>query len=709
MSAATVNSDSESRATFAGRIDILYSLGRHYLSLPFAVLCVPVTLFGSRAPGWLPLLPLCLQITVVIAAEQLSTAYNQRGEIRDPKYWARRYTFVSAIAGATWGVATLFWFVPNSYPAQAYLALAFLGMTATEFIARSAYRPAYLAHAGFALTPLIFLLLRQGGTYATMTAILIVLFTAVLYTYCSGVLGVMGEFLHLRDENTDLIQKLSDEKHEAEQARDAALASAQAKSVFISNISHELRTPLNALLGMAQLLDRADLENPHRDNVKVMLDAGSGLQTLLDDVIALTRADDERVYEEDCDPAQAARAVARLLQARAREKDLRLLVSAAGDLSRVAADARRVRQILLKLVDNALKFTDRGSVEIRVEREAAINDMEMVRFSVVDTGPGVSDEIAPALYKPFTPGDTSYTRRQQGSGLGLAVVKRLVEAAGGTTSFESEPGQGAIFWFTIPAAGTNSARHSQHHSPDAPAAPSGLSVLVLARDGGIDRKIANLLEPFGNHVHIAVDLADAVATSAGGGCDVILATAPDADAFAATPGVKFPIVALVGDGECIPNYADALLRWPISAHELYRALNAIMEQQSGVLAPETLPADSRAIIDPEAFAALETSFGAATLLDILKSYIESAEQLCRSLGEASNDANWREATRLAQDIAGSASGLGLTAMSTAARGFAQAAREGAPPDELLDTAQLILREHQRVRRSLANLYPDLAA
>ena len=177
----------ESRATFAGRIDILYSLGRHYLSLPFAVLCIPVTLFGTRPLGWLPLMPLCLQIAVVIAAEQLNTAYKQRETKRDPMYWARRYTFVSAIAGATWGVATLFWFVPNSYPAQAYLALAFLGMTATEFIARSAYRPAYLAHAGFALTPLVFLLLRQGGTYATMTAVLIVLFTAVLYTYCGGI------------------------------------------------------------------------------------------------------------------------------------------------------------------------------------------------------------------------------------------------------------------------------------------------------------------------------------------------------------------------------------------------------------------------------------------------------------------------------------------------------------------------------------------
>ena len=112
-------------SVFAGRIDILYALGRHYLSLPFAVLCVPATLIAGHAPAILPLMPLLLQIIVVIAAEQLTTAYKNREPGSDPHFWARRYTFVSAISGASWGVAALFWFVPNSFPAQAYLALAF--------------------------------------------------------------------------------------------------------------------------------------------------------------------------------------------------------------------------------------------------------------------------------------------------------------------------------------------------------------------------------------------------------------------------------------------------------------------------------------------------------------------------------------------------------------------------------------------------------
>lgn len=703
MTVARSTMDEETRAVFAGRIDILYTLGRHYLSLPFAILCVPVTLLGSGHPGWLPLMPLTLQIAVVIAAEQLTSAYKRRGLVTNPLFWARRYTFVSAIAGATWGVGAWYWFVPGSYAAEAYLALAFLGMTATEFIARSAYRPAYFAHAAFALTPLVFLLLREGGLYATMTAVLIVLFTGVLYTYCNGIAGLMDECLSLRDENGELVHKLSEEKQEAEHARDAALASAQAKSVFIANISHELRTPLNALLGMAQLLDRAELQKPYRDHVKVMLEAGRGLQTLLDDVIALTRADDDRAREEDCDPAQAARAVARLLQPRAWEKHLKLTVSAPAELPRVAADPKRIRQVLLKLVDNALKFTDRGGVEIRVER-----DKTHVRFSVADTGHGVPKEIAGDLYKPFQPGDASYTRQQQGAGLGLSVVKRIVETCGGETGFDSEPGEGATFWFTLPLAGAVP-RPVVALGNDGVAAPHGLSILLFAHDEVANRQIAHLLEPFGNEVDIARSTGDAVGRASRGGFDVIVAAASDADTLAAAPGSKAPILALLKGGERAPACADEMLRWPPSASELYRAIDAIRERHARIAAPEPPPSDSVAAIDADAFAALEKSVGVKTLLEILKSYIESAERLCQSLGEASDDANWQEAVRLAQDIAGSAGGLGLTAMTAAARGFAQAARDGAAPQELRNTAQLIVWEHERVRRSLANLYPDLVA
>jgi len=190
--------EKRSDPVFAGRIDILYALGRHYLSLPFAVVCVPATLMAGHKPSVQPLIPLLFLFVVVIVAEQLTTAYKNRLQDSSApqsgaQFWAARYTFFSAISGACWGVAALFWFVPNSFPAQAYLALAFLGMTATEFIARSAHRPAFAAHTVFSLGPLVSLLLLQGGLYAAMTALLVILFAAVLVSYCNWMARLLDE------------------------------------------------------------------------------------------------------------------------------------------------------------------------------------------------------------------------------------------------------------------------------------------------------------------------------------------------------------------------------------------------------------------------------------------------------------------------------------------------------------------------------------
>jgi signal transduction histidine kinase/HPt (histidine-containing phosphotransfer) domain-containing protein len=686
---------------FAGRIDILYALGRHYLSLPFAVLCVPVTLIAGRAPSILPLMPLLLQITVVIAAEQLTTAYKNRAPGSDPHFWARRYTFVSAISGATWGAAALFWFVWDSFPAQAYLSLAFLGMAATEFIARSAHRPAYLAHTAFALTPLVGLLLWQGGLYADCTAVLIVLFAGVLISYCQGMARLLDESVHLRNENGQLVIRLQREKREAITARDASEASTLAKSAFIANISHELRTPLNALLGMAQLLDRAELPKQQGDHVKVMLQAGRGLQTLIDDVIALTRDDDDQLEDEDCDPMQAARAVARVLQPRAWEKRLHLTLSAASGLPRVAADPRKVRQVLLKLTDNALKFTQRGLVDIRLD---VPEDGRGVRFCVSDTGHGVAPEMAHLLFNPFTPGDSSYARKEQGAGLGLAVAKRIVEQAGGSIGFTSKPGEGAQFFFILPVSGAAPSAALTSEAGSLLAPPTGLSLLLFLRSGQAADATAHLLEPFGNRVVRTDSLAEAVERASKDDFDAIIAGAGDADMLAAAPGVKAPLIAVLLRGDRAPAATDNVLRWPVEADQLYRALDEICEPPD----EDATIFDKPAAIDAIAFSTLEQSVGIKALVEILQCYVVTAEELTNALSGACAEEKWDDASRLAQDIVGAAGGLGLAAITQAARNFTRMTRENATRHELRNAAQVVAGEHIRARQALIHLYPEVA-
>jgi signal transduction histidine kinase/HPt (histidine-containing phosphotransfer) domain-containing protein len=698
----------ESRAVFAGRIEILYALGRHYLSLPFGVLCVPATLLAGAAPGALPFTPLLIQMAVVIAAEQLTTAYRRRHErgehTDDPGYWARRYTFVSAIAGASWGLGAMFWFVWGSFPAQAYLALAFLGMTATEFIARSAHRPAFAAHTLFSLGPLVVLLLLQGGLYAAMTAVLVILFAAVLISYCNWMARLLDESVSLRNENSDLVVRLQREKNDAIVARDSAESSALVKSSFIANISHELRTPMNALLGMAQLLERAELPKQQADHVKVMLEAGRGLQTLLDDVIALTRDDAEQLEDEDSDPLQTARAVVRLLQPRAWEKHLRLTLTAASNLPRVAADPRRVRQVLLKLADNALKFTDRGLVEIRLDDMHDDSGAHFVRFTVSDTGLGVAPEVAHLLFNPFTPGDNSYARAQQGAGLGLAVAKRIVSQAGGQIGFDSMPGEGAQFFFTLPVSGTTAlALQSGISGETSLPPPAGLSVLLHASAPGVTAGLAHLLEPFGNKVTIAASLTEAIQRAGREAFDVIIAQANDADMLAAAPGVTAPLIAILLRGERAPAATDMLLRWPVEPGTLYGALAHFTAAARDEKTPERTAA-----IDAQAFSTLEKSVGVKALVDILQCYIATAEQLTAALSEACAEEKWDEAARLAQDIVGAAGGLGLTAITQAARLFAQKTREGEDRHALRNAAQMVMGEHLRAKQALTHLYPDVA-
>ncbi|MBI1330590.1 MAG: hypothetical protein GC166_11900 [Alphaproteobacteria bacterium] len=703
----------EARAELAGRVEILYRLGRHYLFLPFAALCLAGVLYKNMLPIWIAATPLILQIAATVATGRLAEQYRRHGHKDDPRKWADRFTWMSAASGAAWGVGAVLWFDRQSFSAEAFLTVAFLGMTAVEFIARSAHRPAYLAHAALSLGPLALMLQLEHHTYAMMSSVVVLFFGGVLYSYCEGIAEMISESVRLRRDNAALVNRLSDEKARAEKARDLAEESTRAKSAFIANISHEIRTPLNALLGMAQLLERSELDRTQRSHVKVLLEAGRGLKTLLDDVIALSRLDEGQSPDgdNDCDAAQAARTVVRLLQPRAWEKQLRLSVSAPDNLPRAAADPRRVRQVLLKLADNAVKFTERGSVEVRVEPFRHDDGAQMLRFSVIDSGLGLAPDMTSRIFEPFMQGDNSYARRHEGPGLGLAVAKRIVEFMGGEIGVDSETGHGASFWFTVPATQvTHVPRYEASPiASDAPP-PSGLAILVSASDEALRNQLGNLLEPFGNRLSFVESTTSAIARASKENFDAIIVSAADADTLAAAPGVRAPVLALISGSMRPPQAAGEVLRWPALAGQLYAALRELLGRGADSASEATATDDDHvAAIDAPAFAALEKSLGLTTLIEILQSYVKTAEQLCSSLTDASESECWEEAARVAQDIAGAAGGLGLAALTAAARGFTQKARSGEQADALHDAAQSVVVEHERVRKALSNLYPDVAA
>ena len=534
------------------------------------------------------------------------------------------------------------------------------------------------------LGPVVGMLISEGGLYHIITAVLVFLVAAGLWGYCGH---LIYENFHLASELATLKARLkaAEKAQPVVPAKPRPEPGARANAAFVAGISQELRTPLSALLGMAQLLDRSDLIGPQKNHVKVMLEAGRGLQTLLDDLIALTH----EAVEGECEPGQAARAVVQLMQPLAWEKRLRLTVTAAPNMPRVALDAPRVRQVLLKLVENGLKFTENGEVAVRIDGQDGF-----VRFAVADTGPGVSPDIGARLFShPAV--NAALARKQPGMGLGLAVVKHIVERAGGKVGFDSQPGRGSNFWFTLPVAASSVAALK-----DAGNAPSGLRLLVVTDDETLAQPLTLILEPRGNDVEIARSVADAASRAGRARYDAILTRAEDADTLAAAPGVRAPLLALVTRTERKPLCADEVLIWPAEPGQLYDALSRICTPGA---------AENDLAIDKAAFTALEKSVGTAALMDMLRSYIGTAELLCAGLENASHDGRWDEAARLARDIAGASAGLGLAAITAAARNFVAEAGHGNNPHALRNGAQMIVSEHERVRYSLEELYPDLVA
>jgi signal transduction histidine kinase/HPt (histidine-containing phosphotransfer) domain-containing protein len=582
-------------------------------------------------------------------------------------------------------------------------------MSAIEFIARAAYRPAYLAHAVPSLAPLALLLALQGGLYQTLSALLLIFVSGLLYSYAETLSSFFERSILLQHDNAKLIVQLDQEKRAAETKRDQAQAGERAKSAFISNASHELRTPLEAILGMAQLLERSELEKAQRDHIKVMLEAGRGLKTLLDDIIALASHSEDPITapEEGCDAAQAARTVARLLQPNAWEKRLRLSVNIAPGLPRVACDPRLLRRILLKVGGNAIKFTERGNVEIALDEAKDPNGRQMVRFAVTDTGPGIPAHLLSAVFEPFTKADAGRPGRSSGAGVGLSVARHLVESAGGTIGVESEPGMGARFWITLPVAEAPAIAETQ--ASESVAAPVGLMLLVLARDPAIRTALTRMLSTHGNRITFAESLGQASAISARNSFDVILSTAGHADSLAATPAQRTPILALAAWDERPPSGATLVLRWPASADALYSAIATVIGDGGGKAKSPPKEVAIEETVDAKAIAELEKSLGLKTLLDILQSYLQTADQLAAAFTAAMEREDWTQASRVAHDIAGAAGDLGLTGITAAARALTQSARDGAANEALLKAAEEILSEHRRVGEALCRLYPDLVA
>lgn len=540
---------------------------------------------------------------------------------------------------------------------------------------------------------------------------------------------MVGQLRSSRDEVARYQQRLEHRTAQVEQAMkdayelaDQARAASRAKSQFLANMSHEIRTPMNGVLGMTDLLMATTLTDRQRHLAQTIHRSGTALLTLLNAILDFSKIEAGKLELDvtEFDVRQTVQDAVGLFAESARSAGLDLTCRVSGDVpDRLRGDPVRLRQILVNLVGNAIKFTEHGAVSVLVQRVRRTAQRDVLEFSVTDTGIGVAPDARARIFEAFSQEDGSTTRRFGGTGLGLAIVKELVTLMGGEVGVESTPGAGSTFRFTAeldraarsvgepPTPGTPSTGTQGVTGGAQPTNPSEANRgrILLAEDNPVNLEVAlGALESLGYHVDVAINGQEAIEATARTAYDLVLMDCqmPELDGLAAAAAIRrrevaqgarrLAIVALTAHAlkgnrdQCLAAGMDGVLTKPFTTDQL----RATLERWCGGGArdqavPPVRPSSSQggaADVDRKAWdmiRAMQRPGQPDVLTRILSAYLRNVPDIMARLRAAVNSGDHALLLSSAHQLKSASRTLGARVLGDLCQRLEQCGKNEQPP------------------------------
>ncbi len=402
--------------------------------------------------------------------------YKRHGTENNAGKWLNVYMFVVAAHDVPWGLIGPMSFMIDNEVYRMLTLFMLAGMTAGGIITRGVMFRIYVVSITALLTPIVITLAVQDTSITDAMLALVVIFIFFMLAVAKSYSATVKRNIQLWLDNAKLIDQLTESSHEVEKAnreltaeiehrkkfekelvaaKERSERASEAKNQFLANVSHELRTPLNGIIGFSELLQGELLDKKQAQYAAQIGKSGQSLLRIVNDILDITaiEAGHPALYKGNFFLRDELNDVVDILRHAAEHKSLELKLAVDEDVEDgLYGDANRLRQIIGNLINNAVKYTEEGRIEVRVSRQGERDERIVVRFDVDDTGIGVAEEALDSIFDRFTRVEGFNARKSEGVGLGLAIVKSLVQRMDGTITVRSRPGEGSSFCLEIPFA-----------------------------------------------------------------------------------------------------------------------------------------------------------------------------------------------------------------------------------------------------------------